>query len=831
MNTITPHSPAPHRGGADRRLVDVLLPLALPGAYTYRLPDALTERVGTGSRVVVQFGPRKHYSAIVVRHPGTPPAQGVELKEVEELVDEAPLLLPAQLELWRWMARYYLCTPGEVMKAALPSGLKLESEMLVEPAPEAGAEMLRHLPPRAAEVLEALRDEKAMTAALLAKKTGTGAALLPLLRRLIEAGAVKVHEAMGRTLRPRTEAYVVPAAKLADEAAQHAALDALHAAPKQARLLALLLGEGEVARARLPQLMEGAEAALGALRRKGYAEVEARAVDRLRPHQCDASAARPPLSRAQQEAADAVVRCWRDKAVCLLHGVTSSGKTEIYIHLIEQALDAGMQVLYLVPEIALTTQITTRLARVFGARMGVYHSRFPDAERAELWQRQLTDRAFPLILGARSALFLPYRRLGLIIVDEEHETSYKQQEPAPRYNARHGGGAGGPMRGEGAAGHGHARGGDFLQCHRNEEVRLRTAHAALRRRDAARDSGGGREGAAAQKLMKTPLAPRLIEEVRQALAQGQQAILFQNRRGYAPVLECRACGWTPRCTACDVSLTFHQQSGRLVCHYCGASYEVPRRCPCCEETDLRDIGYGTEKVEEAVKQLFPEARVARMDLDTTRSRTAYERIINDFQRGETDLLIGTQMVTKGLDFDRVRVVGILSADQMLSQPNFRAYERAFQMMAQVAGRAGRRDARGLVVLQTRQPGLPVVRQVAANDYGALFASQLVERDMFRYPPFFRIIDIYLRHRKEEVCAHAADELGALLRPHFGADLLGPDRPAVGRIQSMHIRKLVLKLTPALPASGVRRTLLAARDVLLARPAYRSVALHFDVDPL
>lgn len=832
MNTITPHSPAPHCGGTDRRLVDVLLPLALPGAYTYCLPDALTERVGVGSRVVVQFGPRKHYSAIVVRHPGTPPAQGVELKEVEEVVDEAPLLLPAQLELWRWMARYYLCTPGEVMKAALPSGLKLESEMLVEPAPEADAEMLRHLPPRAAQVLEALRGEKAMTAALLAKKTGTGAALLPLLRRLIEAGAVKVHEALGRTLRPRTEAYVVPAAKLADEAAQHAALDALRAAPKQARLLALLLGEGEVARARLPQLMEGAEAALGALRRKGYAEVEARAVDRLRPHQCDTSAARPPLSRAQQEAADAVARCWRDKAVCLLHGVTSSGKTEIYIHLIEQALDAGMQVLYLVPEIALTTQITTRLARVFGARMGVYHSRFPDAERTELWQRQLTDRAFPLILGARSALFLPYRRLGLIIVDEEHETSYKQQEPAPRYNARD---TAVVLAAQCGAKVLLGTATPAVETFYNATVTKKYGYVPLTQRYGdvllpeivVEDVKELRR----KKLMKTPLAPRLIEEVRQALAQGQQAILFQNRRGYAPVLECRACGWTPRCTACDVSLTFHQQSGRLVCHYCGASYEVPRRCPCCEETDLRDIGYGTEKVEEAVKQLFPEARVARMDLDTTRSRTAYERIINDFQRGETDLLIGTQMVTKGLDFDRVRVVGILSADQMLSQPNFRAYERAFQMMAQVAGRAGRRDARGLVVLQTRQPGLPVVRQVAANDYGALFASQLVERDMFRYPPFFRIIDIYLRHRKEEVCAHAADELGALLRPHFGADLLGPDRPAVGRIQSMHIRKLVLKLAPALPASGVRRTLLAARDVLLARPAYRSVALHFDVDPL
>lgn len=832
MNAVISPNTAPAHGDAERQLVDVVLPLALPGAYTYRLPETLAGRVEVGSRVVVQFGPRKYYSAIVVRRPGTPPAEGVELKEVEEVVDEAPLLLPEQLRLWRWMAHYYLCTPGEVMKSALPAGLKLESEMLVEADDGADEETVTRLTGRAAQVMALLRGEKAVSASVLEKRTGAGAALLPLLRRLMEAGAVKVHKAMGRTLRPRTETHVALADSLVAEAAQHAALDALRTAPRQEQVLALLIEEGEMARSALRRRIEGADGALTALRRKGYVTLREVAVDRLPARQADPDACRRPLSAQQRQAADAIAACWREKEVCLLHGVTSSGKTEIYIHLIEQALKEGRQVLYLLPEIALTTQITARLGRVFGERMGVYHSRLPDGERAELWQRQLTGRAFPLILGARSALFLPYRRLGLVIVDEEHETSYKQQEPAPRYNAR-----------DTAI---------VLAAQYGAKVLLGTATPAVETYYNATVAGKygyvsltARYGEVLlpeivvedvkelrrKKLMKSPLSPRLIEEVRQALAQGQQAILFQNRRGYAPILECRTCGWTPRCTACDVSLTFHQQSHRLVCHYCGASYEVPRQCPCCEETDLRDIGYGTEKVEEAVKTLFPEARVARMDLDTTRSRTAYERIISDFQRGDTDLLIGTQMVTKGLDFDRVRVVGILSADQMLSQPNFRAYERAYQMMAQVAGRAGRRGSRGIVILQTRQPQLPVIRQVVDNDYAALFGCQLVERDAFRYPPFFRIIDIYLKHRREDICAHAAEQFAALLRPHFGNDLLGPDRPAVGRIQSLHIRKLVLKLAPVLPAAGVRRTLLAARAVLLAQPAYRSVSLYFDADPL
>lgn len=810
--------------------VDVVLPLALPGALTYLLPPALAAHVTTGSRVVVPLGKRKAYTAIVVRCPGSPPPEGVALKAVTDVVDATPLLLPQQLELWRWMAYYYMCTPGEVMKAALPSGLKLESETLVALADDYDDEA--ELAPREARVVGILADGKPLRIEELARKAGDAPGLLPALRRLIESGMVAVTESLSRAYRPRTETHVRLAEAFRDEARQHALLDSLGRSPRQAEIVMGLITYTEMARREMRRLWPGADAAIAALKKKGAVETFEVGVDRLKTPAPDGATAVTALNAAQQAAHDDILRQLAERDVCLLHGVTSSGKTEIYTQLIRRELDAGRQVLYLLPEIALTTQITTRLGRLFGERMGVYHSKFPDAERVELWQRQLTDRAFSLVLGVRSSLFLPFRRLGLIIVDEEHETSYKQQDPAPRYNAR-----------DTAIMLARLCGAKVLlgtatpavETYHKATVTRKYGYVALTER-----YGGVMlpeifvedvKELRRKKLMKTPFSPRLAEEVRTALAEGEQAILFQNRRGYAPVLECRTCGWTPHCTACDVPLTYHRQAHRLVCHYCGAAYNVPPQCPNCEGTELREIGCGTEKIEENVQTCFPTARAARMDLDTTRTRSAYEQIISDFQNGSTDILIGTQMVTKGLDFDRVRVVGILNADQMLSQPNFRAYERAFQMMAQVAGRAGRRGRRGIVVLQTRQPALPIIRQVVENDYPAMFRGQLAERELFRYPPFVRLIDIYLKHRTEQVCAAAAETLATLLRPHFGDALLGPDRPAVGRVQYQHIRKLVLKVSLDLPTAGVRRTLLAARQVLLSQPAFRSVSLFFDVDPL
>lgn len=824
---------------------DVLVPLALPGAYTYAVPDTMAGDVGPGCRVVVPFGPRRFYTAIVVRLHTTAPAPGVALKTIADTMGREPLLLPVQIDFWRWLASYYLCTPGEVMRAALPGGLKLESETWLT-ADEEFADIDR-LGVRERQVLDALSQDKAVSVEQLGKRLGM-AGLLSVVRGLVERGAIRVQESLTRSFRPRTETHVRLTTAWLDGHRLDTEMTALTArSPRQAAVLhtlielsgakaALTLGNenlmNEVAQRTLLRQVPGATSALTALRRKGIVETYAFEVDRIRSPKAVPGLQGRTLSEAQQEAYDAILNCFERKDVCLLHGVTSSGKTEIYIRLIERELAAGRQVLYLLPEIALTTQITTRLGRVFGERMGVYHSKFPDAERVEMWQRQLGDRAFSLVLGVRSSVFLPFRNLGLVIVDEEHETSYKQQEPAPRYNARD---AAMVLARNCGAKTLLGTATPSLETYRNATVTGKYGYVSLTRRYGdvllpeivVEDVKELRR----KKLMKTLFSPRLTEEIRRALEDGEQVILFQNRRGYSPVLECRTCGWNPRCTACDVTLTFHQNAGKLVCHYCGATYDLPRACPNCEDTELRDIGYGTEKVEAAVHASFPSARTARMDLDTTRTRSAYEKIICDFQQGETDILIGTQMVTKGLDFERVRVVGILSADQMLGQPDFRAYERAFQMMAQVAGRAGRRGRRGIVVLQTRQAELPLIDQVVTNDYEAMFRSQLVEREQFRFPPACRLIDIYLRHRDEHLCVAAAEALAAMLRPHFGDGLLGPDRPAVGRIQRQYIRKLMLKPSAALPAAGVRRTLLAARAALAAQPAYKAVSVYFDVDPL
>ncbi len=812
--------------------VDVVLPLAAPGFFTYTLPAVFVTNVCEGSRVAVPFGKHKTYTAIVIRCPGTPPSEDIVLKAVIDVVDNAPLLRPQQMELWRWMTHYYMCTPGEVMKAALPSGLKLESETFVE-------KVENFTPPtlfseRDSYILSTLQSEKAITIADLQKKHIRTPGFLAALRRLMELGAIKTHEKIAHSYRPHTERHFRFTEPYTQEAAQHELLNTLgKRSPRQTAIILELIEKRTLSRKILNKMLEGTDSALTALRKKGI--IEAFDVETARIKTSAgyiAKEERPPLSKAQRTAYNSILENFKKKNICLLHGVTSSGKTEIYIELIRREIAAGRQVLFLLPEIALTTQITTRLGNIFGDKMGVYHSKFPDARRVELWLRQLSDRAFPLILGVRSSLFLPFHNLGLVIVDEEHETSYKQQDPAPRYNAR-----------DTAI---------ILAQQYGAKVLLGTATPAIETyyKAAVTKKYGlvtltERYGGVClpeiiiedikelrrKKLMKTPFSPRLIKEVNKALEAGEQAILFHNRRGYAPVMECHSCGWTPHCKACDVPLTFHQSQGKLVCHYCGASYNTPQQCPNCEESHLRDIGYGTEKIEETVKQCLPEARTARMDLDTTRSRSAYEKIIRDFQQGQTNLLIGTQMVTKGLDFDNVRIVGILNADQMLNQPNFRAYERAYQMMAQVAGRSGRRGKRGTVVLQTRQPDMDIVKQVVENNYNSMFHQQLVEREIYHYPPFVRLIDICFKHRTEQVCAEAAEHYAALLRPHFHDDLLGPDRPVVGRVQHLHLRKVILKVRPELPSAGVRRTLLAARQALQSQPNFRNVSIHFDVDPL
>lgn len=828
---------------------DVVLPLPLEEIFTYALPSACASAAQVGCRVIVSFGARKIYTGLIVRlHNERPDDYAV--KDVLELLDERPVVLPGQMKLWRWISQYYLCTLGEVMKAALPSGMKLESESVV--TLNVDFEAAAPLRPAEQQVMDALEAQRgALKIAQLEKVTGLPA-LLPVVRRLLYMGAVEMKEEVQRTFRPKTLHCVRLADEYLDAQALSALMDKLECgAPKQHQLLVRYLEMAKassavglrsaallerVAKAELLRQSCLSGAVCRALCDKGVLLTYEETVGRLETNGGD-GAAMPgeillhPLSKAQQTALLEVERQWQTHRTVLLHGVTSSGKTEIYMHLIKRTLDEGRQVLYLLPEIVLTAQLTERLRRVFGERLGVYHSKYPDAERVEVYQKMLSDHPYEILVGVRSSVFLPFRRLGLVIVDEEHETSFKQQDPAPRYHARNAALVLAAQEGAytllGSAtpsmeSYFNARKGKYglvtlatrfrdVELPRIEVVDVRK----LRRK----------------RLMAGPFSPRLLEAVREALSQGRQAILFQNRRGFAPQLECHDCGWVPRCQNCDVSLTVHRTGGRLVCHYCGASYAVPAQCPNCACTQLRSQGYGTERIEDLITETIPEARVGRMDLDSTRSRQRYEQIIHDFQQGRTDILVGTQMVTKGLDFDRVSVVGILSADTMLNQPDFRSYERAFQLMEQVAGRAGRRGSQGTVILQTRDPESPVIRQVVGHDFLSLYNDQIEERRLFRFPPLCRIIYVYVKHRDEHVADRLSQFLSALMRQVFGsARVYGPDTPFVSRVQLLYVRKLMLKVELEADLMQVHSRLLQIRQAALAVDvSFRSAQMYFDVE--
>ena len=753
--------------------IDVLLPVPLDSTFTYSVPTQMEGRAERGRRVLVPFGRNKSYVGIIMKVHGTKP--GFAVKDIKLVLDDAPIVTDAQLELWRWLADYYMAAPGDVLQAALPGGLKA-------------------------------------------------------------ADAYK----------PKTETCLALAPQFRSERAIHVALDSLGRAEKQRKAFACFLAmsrwdtmEGasthetvaEVTRDELMNTAHCTAATVKNLVDRRLLVAYEREVGRLNhggePHPENIK----PLNEAQQEAYNQIVFSFLKKNVVLLHGVTSSGKTEIYIHLICQALERKQQVLYLLPEIALTVQIRQRLQRVFGDRLGIYHSKYSDAERVEIWKKQMSQNPYGVILGARSAVLLPFSNLGLVIIDEEHETSFKQQDPAPRYHARS------------AA--------IMLAAKAGAKVLLGSATPCAETWHNARTGKYGYvrldkrfgdmqmpeinvvdiKDLQHRKMMNGPFSPLLLSSVRRALDNKEQVILFQNRRGFAPMIECRECGWTPRCEACDVSLTFHKALGQLTCHYCGRTYTVPDVCPCCGSHDLRGRGYGTEKVEDKVMELFPDARVARMDLDTTRTRNAYERLISEFSAHRTDILIGTQMVSKGLDFDKVSVVGILNADSMLNYPDFRAYEHAFTMMAQVAGRAGRKGKRGLVILQTKSPELPVIAQVVRNDMEGFYSDLLEERQLFRYPPFYHIINVYLRHKDEPVVCAAADALGTLLRQWFGTRVLGPDKPSVARVKAMNIRKMVVKLELGIDLAKVRLYLNKGKSAVLQDNRFKTVTVYFDVDPL
>ena len=748
---------------------DVILPLPLPGLFTYAVPEGLS--IGIGVRVLVPFGRSKTYLGIVAKVHDVKP-QGYQVKPIAQVMDAEPAVTERQLELWQWIADYYLSPIGEVYKAALPSGLKAEDGY-----------------------------------------------------------------------KPKTETYIRLTPTYTNAPALHVALNVLARAPRQLEAFTAYLElsgwdqvedgvePSEITREELMNASHASAETLKQLEKRQILEAYEVEVGRLNHGGDYHPDYIKPLSEAQQTAYNAILMSMMKKNVTLLHGVTSSGKTEIYIHLIQRALERKEQVLYLLPEIALTVQMMQRLQRVFGNRLGIYHSKYSDAERVEIWQKQLSKNPYDVILGARSAVLLPFQRLGLIIVDEEHETSYKQQDPAPRYHARSAAIMLGQMFGAktllGTAT-------PSLESYHNAKtgkyglVELKERYQGIELPEIQVVDVADLQH---RKLMAGPFSPLLLTRVREALERGEQAILFQNRRGFAPMIECRQCGWVPRCQHCDVSLTLHRQMNQLTCHYCGAVYQVPTECPCCGSTDLRTKGYGTEKVEEQVREVFPEARVARMDLDTTRTRNAYERIITDFSAGRTNILIGTQMISKGLDFDKVSVVGILNADTMLNYPDFRAYEHAFMMMSQVSGRAGRKGKRGLVILQTKNKNLPVIQQVVHNDYTALYKDLIAERQAFRYPPYYRLVYVFLKHNHDEVVNRASLAMGTCLRQWFGERVLGPDKPAIAKVKSQNIRKLMLKLELGIDMKKVREYLLLAQSQMLADKRYASLQIYYDVDPL
>lgn len=814
--------------------IDVILPLPLSATFTYSLPAEMEGAVQVGCRVVVPFGRKKFYTAIVHSLHDQKPT-GYEVKEVMALLDPRPLLLPLQFRLWQWIADYYLCTQGDVYKAALPSGLKMESETVVQLNPD--FEASEPLSPREEQVYRALERTPEQSITALQKETGLKNILAPV-KSLMDKEAIFVKEELRRTYKPKTELRVKLTEAACNEHRLHIFFSEMERrAPRQLDLLMKFLEmagmpgnrEREVTKADLLQQSGASAAVFGGLVQRGVLEVYHHEVGRLGDAVHELHPLNP-LSNHQQRAHDEVLAAFRTKNVCLLKGVTASGKTEIYIHLIAEAIARGEQVLYLLPEIALTTQITERLRRVFGSRLGVYHSKFPDAERVEIWQKQLSEQCYDIILGVRSSVFLPFKRLGLVIVDEEHENTYKQQDPAPRYHARNAAIVLASMCGAktllGTATPSvdswyNATTGKYALVELNErykEIRLPQI-VPVDAKELQRT-----------RRMNGPFSPLLLQNIARALDDREQVILFQNRRGFAPMVECHTCGWVPKCQNCDVSLTYHKGLGQLTCHYCGYTTPVPTKCPACEGTDLRNRGFGTEKIEDDIKQFFPQARVARMDLDTTRTRSAYERIIADFEQGKTDILIGTQMVSKGLDFDRVSVVGILNADTMLNYPDFRAYERAFQLMAQVAGRAGRKQKQGRVVLQTKNIDHPIIPQVIANNYEEMAAAQMAERQLFRYPPYYRLVYVYLKHRNEQLLDLMARTMATRLRAVFGNRVLGPDKPPVARVQTLFIRKIVVKIEAKADMAQARSLLRQVQQGVLQEDSFRSLIVYYDVDP-
>lgn len=818
------------------KYADVILPLPLENRYTYRIPEDLEKAVIPGCRVIVHFGKKRYYTAIVIEVHDRRPDASYETKDIYALLDASPVLRRPQLRFWKWIASYYLCKLGDVYRAALPSGLKLESETAVTYNPDFVADA--PLRPNEQSVLDAFAGVLKLTVSELEKKTGLRN-VVPIVASLMARGAVEVSEELKRGFAPKMQTFIRLAESYRDVTKLHEAFDILKRAKKQEMLLLAFLDlshalnpvlASELSKKELLEKSGASPNVLDGLLKRGVLEAYEKEVGRLQVPVCRLQPL-TPLSEAQERAYDEIHTCFKTKEVCLLHGVTSSGKTEVYIHLIDEVLKLGRQVLYLLPEIAITTQITERLAKLFGDRLLVYHSKFSDNERVEIWNKLLHSREPMLVLGVRSSLFLPFYDLGLVVVDEEHENTYKQQDPAPRYHARNAAMVLAGMHGaKTLLGSATPSIDSYFNANIGKYglVELKTRYGdCLMPEIIPVDIKELKR----KKIMKDTLfSPLLVEKIRLAINGGEQVILFQNRRGFAPVIECKSCGWVPHCVNCDVSLTYHKFRNELVCHYCGYKILLPPACPECRSAELKMMGFGTEKVEEEISALFPSIKIDRLDFDTARTRTAYERILDDFETGKTQLLIGTQMLSKGLDFAHVSVVGILNADSLMNFPDFRAHERAFQLMVQVSGRAGRRDKRGTVILQTSQPDHPLIRMVGQFAYKEMASLQLSERSMFRYPPYYRLIVLVLRSRGEAVLQEMAALYAGKLRQYLGERVLGPVTPSITRIQAWHIRKIVLKIEVAAAITPIRDLLDKIHVEMQASPSFKQLWIHYDVDP-
>ena len=837
--------------------VDVILPLSVPNLYTYRVPFEWAESIAIGKRVVVQFGKGKLYSALVRRIHEIPPKQYVA-KYIDSILDDHPIVNQKQFELWEWMCSYYMCNIGDVMVAALPGGLRLSSETKVVLNQTYKERLLKtELTDKEFLILDALEIRQVLTlndvSDIIEQKI-----VYPIIKSLIEKGVVLIQEELKEKFKPKIESFVRITDYADDEENLKTFFVALEKkAPKQLDVVMTYITLSkryskervEVRKSDILKVIEGGEAALKSLIKKNVFELYEREVGRLASFENENKISN--LNEEQQTILDSInaqfgrtenVSGQPVKDVVLLHGVTSSGKTEIYVKLIEQAITEGKQVLYLLPEIALTTQIINRLRKYFGDMVGVYHSKFNGNERVEVWnnvlgrsldiEKNATEFSnFKLVIGARSALFLPFSNLGLVIVDEEHDTSYKQYDPSPRYNAR-----------DAAI---------YLAHIHKAKTLLGSATPCIESYYNAQDGKYGfaeltkRFGgvqmpeiliadvkeATRKKQMKSHFSPLLLDTITLALDKKEQVILFQNRRGFAPQLECNICAWIPQCANCDVSLTYHKVSNQLRCHYCGYSIKPPTKCAACGDTDLKMKGFGTEKIEEELSIFYPKARISRMDLDTTRSKFAHQHIIQDFEEGNIDILVGTQMVTKGLDFDNVSMVGILNADSMLNFPDFRSFERSFQLMAQVSGRAGRKSKRGKVIIQTQNPEHSIIQEVIANDFASMYTNQLMDRKNFNYPPYFRLIEVTVIHKDVDMVNASSKYLADALKKHFAKRVLGPEFPLVSRVRNLYHKNILLKIERDASVGQVKKILSELLMKFKSSADYKSVRVQIDVDPM